>query len=437
MPLKKQSLKANEIAIYDDALIYIRGDYWQMRMWLAKEGKYARFSLRTRNRDTAIDKAKKHYHELMAKQLAGKTYFSMTAKQGVAEYVKQRQKDLDAGLIVKGRLSTIKTHLEHWLKQVGRDEKLKEMERTDCENYFHKRTKNKNKVPVSRTTVLNEQSTINAMMSWLHKRGETYIDAFDFKKLPRIDTRDEKNRRNTFDDDEIIKIKTELEAYIQEGKKDLSLYGNLNKVVTAYYLLIAIITGLRKGEQLQLTWGDVSFMETYVKGETEEEDVPFSLVKLTIRGTTSKVRQTRNLVVTDWEYFDDLSKFLMSRYKAANKDNKKAMPFGKTLVFSTDGSTPLTPRIIAYHFDEILGRCDLEDRDTRNLVLTSFRHYFITDMVNRGALPIQVAETCGTSVEQISKTYYHTLTSKMVENAMPQYYYKDGMLIPKQLKGKS
>ena len=330
MPLKKQSLKANEIAIYDDALIYIRGDYWQMRMWLAKEGKYARFSLRTRNRDTAIDKAKKHYHELMAKQLAGKTYFSMTAKQGVAEYVKQRQKDLDAGLIVKGRLSTIKTHLEHWLKQVGRDEKLKEMERTDCENYFHKRTKNKNKVPVSRTTVLNEQSTINAMMSWLHKRGETYIDAFDFKKLPRIDTRDEKNRRNTFDDDEIIKIKTELEAYIQEGKKDLSLYGNLNKVVTAYYLLIAIITGLRKGEQLQLTWGDVSFMETYVKGETEEEDVPFSLVKLTIRGTTSKVRQTRNLVVTDWEYFDDLSKFLMSRYKSANKDNNKAIPFGKT-----------------------------------------------------------------------------------------------------------
>ena len=30
-----------------------------MRMWLAKEKKYGRFSLRKRNRDTAIDKAKK------------------------------------------------------------------------------------------------------------------------------------------------------------------------------------------------------------------------------------------------------------------------------------------------------------------------------------------------------------------------------------------
>jgi hypothetical protein len=95
MPLKKQPLNDNEIPIYDEALIYQRGEYWQMRMWLTKERKYARFSLRTRNRDTAIDKAKKHYHELMAQQLSGKTYFSMTTKQAVEEYVKQRQKDMD------------------------------------------------------------------------------------------------------------------------------------------------------------------------------------------------------------------------------------------------------------------------------------------------------------------------------------------------------
>jgi integrase len=62
-----------------------------MRMWLGKEKKYARFSLRTRNRDTVTDKAKNYYHELMAQQLAGKTYFSKTTKQGVEEYLKQRR----------------------------------------------------------------------------------------------------------------------------------------------------------------------------------------------------------------------------------------------------------------------------------------------------------------------------------------------------------
>lgn len=63
----------------------------------------------------------------MAQQLANKTYFSMRTKQGVEEFIK----------------NALKTHLEHWLKFVGKDTKLKETERTDCENYFHNRTKNK------------------------------------------------------------------------------------------------------------------------------------------------------------------------------------------------------------------------------------------------------------------------------------------------------
>ena len=400
-----------------------------MRMWLTKEGKYARFSLRTRNRDTAIDKAKKYYHELMAQQLAGKTYFSMTTKQAVEEYVKQRTKDMEAGLIVKGRLGTIKTHLEHWLKYVGKDTKIKEMERTDCENYFHNRTKNKKKLPVGRTTVLNEQSSINAMMSWLHKRGESYIEAFDFKKLPSIDTGDERNRRNTFTDEEIHDIKTELEKYIKEGKEDLSIYGNLNKVVTSYYLLIAIITGLRRGEQLQLTWNDISWIEKQIKGEKEGDT--YSLVKINIRGITSKVRKTRSFVVKDLDYFSDLFFFQQPRYTNATKGVKNATHFGKTLIFSLDGKSPLTPRVILYHFDEILTRCEIDGGDERDLVPYSFRHYFITDMINRGASPTQVAETCGTSTAQIERTYYHTTERKMIENALPMFYYKDDLLIPK------
>ncbi|MBU6460958.1 MAG: hypothetical protein KGQ58_08815 [Proteobacteria bacterium] len=133
------------------------------------------------------------------------------------------------------------------------------------------------------------------MMSWLHKRGEAYIDGFDFKKLPAVDKGLEINRRNTFSDEEVIIIKKQLEEYINEAKNDLSLYGNLNKVMTGYYLLIAIITGLRRGEQLQLTWADIERMEKYVKGQ--EYDNPYSLVKITVRGETSKVGKTRSFVV--------------------------------------------------------------------------------------------------------------------------------------------
>jgi integrase len=398
-------------------------------MWLSKEKKYARFSLRTRNRDTAIDKAKKYYHELMAQQLAGKTYFSKTTKQGVEEYLKQRALDVEAELIVKGRYGTIKTHLEHWLDFIGRDTKLKELERTDCENYLHSRTKTKKKINVSQTTVANEQSTINAMLSWLYRRNETYIEAFDFKPLKRIDRGDEALRRSTFTDEEVIVIKQELEKYIREAKGNVDEEGNMSKVINGYYLLISIITGLRRGEQLQLKWSDIKWLEKNVKGQAEDDT--YSLVKITVRAETTKVRKTRHFVVKDWEYFDELFKLLQPRYVKANKENKKIKAFGDTFVFSANGMSMLTPRAIGYHFDKMVELAEIKDTDTRDLVPYSFRHYFITDRINRGATPTQVAETCGTSTAQIEKTYYHTSEAKMITNALPQFEYKDGLLIPK------
>ena len=114
MPLKKQNFGEEEIAIFDEAVIYKRGGYWHFRMWLTGEGKYARKSLRTRSQTTAIEKGKDFYLELYSNQKAGKKYFSLTAKEGVARYVANRDKDVEAGLIVKGRLGAIKTHLAHW-----------------------------------------------------------------------------------------------------------------------------------------------------------------------------------------------------------------------------------------------------------------------------------------------------------------------------------
>ena len=39
--LHKRVTTEGEIAIFDEACIYKRGEYWQFRMWLPKENKYA------------------------------------------------------------------------------------------------------------------------------------------------------------------------------------------------------------------------------------------------------------------------------------------------------------------------------------------------------------------------------------------------------------
>ncbi len=98
MGLKKKIFTDDEVAIFDEALIQKRGEFWHFRMWLEGEGKYARISLKTRNRDAAIDKGKTLFHQIKANQAAGKTYFSLTAEEGVTMYLEQRQKDVDAGL---------------------------------------------------------------------------------------------------------------------------------------------------------------------------------------------------------------------------------------------------------------------------------------------------------------------------------------------------
>ena len=51
--------------------------------------------------------------------------------------MEHRGNDVESGMIVADRHTTIKTHLQHWLEFIGKDTKLKELERSDCEDYFY------------------------------------------------------------------------------------------------------------------------------------------------------------------------------------------------------------------------------------------------------------------------------------------------------------
>jgi integrase len=428
MALKKSEFSEDEIPIFEEALVYKRGEYWQMRMWLAKEHKYARFSLKTRNRATAIDKAKLHYHELMAGQLAGKKYFSITARMGVDMYLEHRMNDVKNGYIVSGRYTTIATHLKHWLTFIGKDTKLKELERTDCEDYYAKRTKTKGEdvLKISQTTVENEQSTVNAMMAWLYKQKLTHIDGFDFKKLKPIDKGVEANRRNTFTEVEAAAWTVELGKYIKEAEKDLTAPNNLVKAVCGYYLGFALVTGLRRGEQLQLKWSDIED-----KQYAEARKNPFDLFLVTVRGETSKVRKTRRFVAKDSGYINGLLNLTRLRHTGKIKEKDLLTLVQDELMFSVDGKTPITARAIGVHFDKLVEKAKIPNAAKRGLVPYSLRHYFITQRVYSNLPPAAVAEMCGTSITQIEKTYYHTTEQKMISNALASYYIKDGMLIPK------
>ena len=114
MTLNNQQFAEGEIAIFDEACIYKRGEYWQFRMWLPKENKYARKSLRTRSEATAVEKGKTAYLGINANLQRGKTCFFITTKEGVKKHLSSRKRDIDLRHIVKGRHATEFPRLQHY-----------------------------------------------------------------------------------------------------------------------------------------------------------------------------------------------------------------------------------------------------------------------------------------------------------------------------------
>lgn len=380
MTLKKKQFADGEIAIFDEACVYKRGEYWQFRVWLPKENKYARKSLRTRSEATAVERGKAAYLEIYANLQQGKTYFSITTKEGVEKYLSFRKRDVELGHIVKGRHTTIATHLQHFLSYIGKDTKLKELERTDCENYYfhrHKATKTK----VKQVTVQNEQSTINALFKWLHKNGETHIDGFDFKKLPRLDKGNEAIRRATLTTDEYEALYRTMRTYTAKHNKLDDAEFRVRKIVQ-HYVLIAANSGLRVGEQRQLRWNDVKIERHTVNG-TEQ-----TLARIHVRAETSKVRTSRIFLCRNGQYFERLHE--IAKPKKADE-----------LVFTVDGEHKITQRMMLYHWHKMIELADIADRETRDLVPYSLRHFMITQRIMSGLSFRQIGDMCGTSVAQI------------------------------------
>ena len=230
-------------------------------MWLEHEGKYARKSLRTRSQSTAVERAKQLYMEISAAQLSGKTYFSLTVKQGVAQYLAARATDVELGLITRDRYITLHSQLKQWQEFIGIEARLKELDSSNCEDYCQYRNRVSGS-KVKNLTVQHEQSTITQCVRWLHKRGETEIDGFEFRKLPRIDRGNEAVRRATLTGEEYEKLCAAIRVYCNGKKGELDTAERLQRQLVQYYVLVAANSRLRVGEQLQLRWSDVG-IETH------------------------------------------------------------------------------------------------------------------------------------------------------------------------------
>lgn len=372
----------------NEAFIQKRGRIWYFNMWIVRENKQHRVSLKTDCLTTARYKAETLLFEIRNKLAENKRITALTCLQATELYLAERYNEVKSGDIVIGRLNTIKTHLAHFNNFIGEQTKLNELSIWDCIEYFDWRRDNA-KQELTPTTLKNEQSTINSLIKFLRKRDEVNFDAFEFRTMKSIKTDTNTIRRQTFTLDE-YKLLYKYLRNVYIAKSQLLDERQLQfRQLIRHWILIGANSGLRSGEQRQLKWSDVELIKT-----KDENGKQITLAKITIRKETTKVRNTRVFHCRSGELFERLREIQTHRVNDG-------------LVFSVNGVSELDKSVLSKEWKKIMTETGIVDWKERKIVPYSLRHFCITQRINARKSLMEVAKMFGTSVFQIEKTYYH------------------------------
>jgi len=371
-----------------------------------------RESLKTTNVRVATQLAQKRWAEITTNVDNGKPHFSMKASQAVEAYIEHKTKALGRG-IKKGRLGTIRTHLNHWLAFIGEETKLNALHLDSCANYYRFRNEI---IEKAQTTLVNEKATINAMWEFLYKRGEVRFVGFDFPQLNKYELDAEKIRRQTLTNDEYNRLVRTMRAYVRPKDHHLEERERYIRQMMRYYVLIDSNCGLRTGELQQLRWSEVSLtME-----QPDYADKKSLYANIVVLAHTSKTNKTRRLKCRGGYFFQKWQEF---------------SGFGKEdhtdLVFSLDGKTRISNRLILYHWHRLMKLAEIKDYEERKIVPYSLRHFMITQRILAGLSYEQVAQMCGTGRDQVERVYSHVTEESLRTAAYADYKRnKDGSVTP-------
>jgi integrase len=353
---------------------------WYFRMWIPDEKRYVSKSLGTTDLPSAKSRAEQIYLQTFSDKQAGKKLFGVTLGELVQLYLQARLRDVEAGLITRSRHVTQTSHLRHLVRWKGDELKTSELDRNAAYEYVIYRRKFDPKV--TDVTVKNEQSTINHMVKYGHRNGYLHFEAFEFQPFKMTE-----ERRDTFTAEEYDQLILFMRKWVADKRIDETTKRIRHLIRDLVF--VASNTMMRIGEILQLTWGDIEDYETY----TTESGRAVSLVRIRVRGETSKVRKTRVITVRGGEYFK------RHQNQQRNTDNDDE------LIFTLDKKR-LSKKLLYSAWAELMAGIGLDYKE-RNVTWYSLRHFGITARLRADANVFDIAKVAGTSVGYIEKNYGH------------------------------
>lgn len=357
------------------------GDVWQMRMYVQSEQKYVRKSLRTRDREVALKRARDEYISVSAKVLNGEKIFSISAKDLRDQYLDYIASLVKENQISKGRAGNIKTFTKHYMEFVGSTTKIQNINASQFQDYRSFRQK---KVPgITMTVVVNESITIKQMYKWAASKG--LIQPGYLPEFGKIKVRKNEVRRESFTVAEYQMLVSVGKNWFKSVPKD-----HPNREEEIYYrrsiqdfILLMGHFGFRTGELMLVQNKHVRLNE---KEKTASVYIP---------AENTKVRNQREVTGRKVDVFLRRRKYVP--FKSEND-----------FLFSHfRRSAPITKELLYDYYKALVKEVkkrypDFDDTKT----LYSLRHFWITIQLLIGRVDVyKIARYAGTSLVQIQKHY--------------------------------
>ncbi|MCD8525849.1 MAG: tyrosine-type recombinase/integrase [Alphaproteobacteria bacterium] len=379
-----------EFEILDGAVKLIRttksGQFWSMSCWLREEGKCFRRSLRTKNKDEAVELAREKYFQLKADIKSGNAIFSKTAEELVQDFIKYKTEEAAAGIITEGRVQTISISLKRWfLKYVGPTKKVDKITRHDFKEYYIWRRKQAS--DVRNSTLTNERALISSLFKYGISHGYLRFDQTPI--FPKLSIkRGEVERRDELTLEEWQQMFRSFIRWIKNSKDEKE---REQRLFIKDFLVIAANTGLRVGELRKLKWKMVKIYKANRTGNHIHAEI--SVPPDTKTGARTAIGQRGDV-------FDRIKKY-----------SKFTKPDDWIFV-DNDTGNPIHKKVYYKQWHLLMKECGLSE-SSKNISYYSLRHTYITFRLIAETNIFFLAKNVGTSVRMIENHYEHVKSDAM------------------------
>ena len=427
---KKNKVFANKEYIFEtrqDVFVYTdartKGNWYYIYIKNEKTGRPPhKESLRTTNRIHALAKAQEIYTERRHKMNLGVKFTSITTKQLIDRYLKEREADIRSNPkegLTQDSYNTLISNLKYWSDYI----RFKKLSRAKIEEippevgkHFAKWVEAQPKQTYKNSNYKQDRSrsTINAYVAatkymYYHYAVEEKfirpegVPMFKYLKI----TPDKTHKRDILTKEELDELFKWIQySYCREsGVKELEI---LKRKVFSQFLSIHYATGMRNKEILGLKWSDISV------NPNESEELRKKNRVIFIAAENSKNGKSRYVAAPVATNFHWIRRYYKSLEIEIGRDDYVFLNLAKTRRYN---NIPYLEPAMENRLKKVIEGSGLKERldnenPPRKITLYSARHYYATDALMRKVNIYDLATNMGNTITHIEQTYSH-VTAKM------------------------